>query len=50
MPLLFSYGTLHQAHVQLSTFGGYFKDNERSSFGFEQSVVKIESTANSIVA
>ena len=42
MPLLFSYGTLQQAHVQLSTFGRLLQGQRDELVGFEQSVVKIE--------
>jgi gamma-glutamylcyclotransferase (GGCT)/AIG2-like uncharacterized protein YtfP len=42
MPLLFSYGTLQQADVQLSTFGRLLQGQRDELVGFEQSVVKIE--------
>ena len=42
MPLLFSYGTLRQADVQLSTFGRLLQGQRDELPGFEQSLVKIE--------
>ena len=42
MPLLFSYGTLQQQDVQLSTFGRLLQGQEDELPGFEQSLVKIE--------
>ena len=42
MALLFSYGTLQQEGVQLSTFGRVLKGQPDELVGFEQSVVKIE--------
>jgi gamma-glutamylcyclotransferase (GGCT)/AIG2-like uncharacterized protein YtfP len=42
MPLLFSYGTLQQENVQLSTFGRLLQGERDELFGFEQSSVKIE--------
>jgi hypothetical protein len=42
MPLLFSYGTLQQGAVQLSTFGRLLEGQPDELVGFEQSVLKIE--------
>ncbi|MGH7494988.1 MAG: gamma-glutamylcyclotransferase family protein [bacterium] len=42
MPLLFSYGTLQQENVQLSTFGRLLQGHRDELLGFEQSFVKIE--------
>ena len=42
MPLLFSYGTLQQEHVQRSTFGRLLQGQRDELLGFEQSLVKIE--------
>jgi gamma-glutamylcyclotransferase (GGCT)/AIG2-like uncharacterized protein YtfP len=42
MPLLFSYGTLQQPHVQQSTFGRLLVGEHDALVGFEQSMVKIE--------
>src|SRR5690606_30094356 len=42
MPLLFSYGTLQQENVQLSTFGRRLAGHEDELLGFEQSWVRIE--------
>jgi hypothetical protein len=42
MPLLFSYGTLQQAAVQLSTFGRLLQGHADELIGFEQSLLKIE--------
>lgn len=42
MPLLFSYGTLQQADVQLSTFGRRLSGDNDQLPRFEQSSVKIE--------
>ena len=42
MPLLFSYGTLQQEDVQLSTFGRLLQGQEDELPGFEQSSVRIE--------
>jgi len=41
MPLLFSYGTLQQESVQLSTFGRLLQGEKDELPGFEQSLVKI---------
>ena len=41
MPLLFSYGTLQQAAVQLSTFGRLLQGQPDELLGFEQSLVEI---------
>jgi hypothetical protein len=42
MPLLFSYGTLREPDVQLSTFGRRLEGNEDVLVGFEPSRVEIE--------
>ena len=42
MPLLFSYGTLQQDGVQLSTFGRLLHGQRDELPGFEQSLVTIE--------
>ena len=42
MPLLFSYGTLQQESVQLSTFGRLLRGEPDQLVGFEQSVFRIE--------
>ena len=42
MPLLFSYGTLQQEHVQLSTFGRRLQGHKDELPGFELSSVRIE--------
>jgi len=42
MPLVFSYGTLQEERVQLSTFGRLLKGQEDELVGFEPSLVKIE--------
>ncbi|HVF86576.1 MAG TPA: gamma-glutamylcyclotransferase family protein [Pyrinomonadaceae bacterium] len=42
MPLLFSYGTLQQENVQLSTFGRLLQGQRDELLGFEQSSVRIE--------
>ena len=42
MPLLFSYGTLQQDEVQLSTFGRLLGGHQDALPGFEPSLVKIE--------
>ena len=42
MPLLFSYGTLQQETVQLSTFGRLLRGQADELVGFEQSVFRIE--------
>jgi gamma-glutamylcyclotransferase (GGCT)/AIG2-like uncharacterized protein YtfP len=42
MLLLFSYGTLQQEDVQLSTFGRLLQGQEDELLGFEQSLVRIE--------
>lgn len=41
MPLLFSYGTLQQEAVQLSTFGRCLEGHVDELVGFEPSVLKI---------
>ena len=42
MPLLFSYGTLQQDNVQLSTFGRRLRGQPDELVGYEQSLVRIE--------
>jgi gamma-glutamylcyclotransferase (GGCT)/AIG2-like uncharacterized protein YtfP len=42
MPLLFSYGTLQQENVQLSTFGRLLVGQTDDLVEFEQSMVQIE--------
>jgi hypothetical protein len=42
MPLLFSYGTLQQEAVQLSTFGRLLRGHPDQLVGFEQAVLRIE--------
>ena len=42
MLLLFSYGTLQQENVQLSTFGRLVQGQRDEVLGFEQSLVRIE--------
>jgi gamma-glutamylcyclotransferase (GGCT)/AIG2-like uncharacterized protein YtfP len=42
MPLLFSYGTLQQEKVQLSTFGRRLNGHKDELPRFEQSLVRIE--------
>jgi gamma-glutamylcyclotransferase (GGCT)/AIG2-like uncharacterized protein YtfP len=42
MPLLFSYGTLQQANVQMSAFGRLLQGQRDELLGFEQSLVRIE--------
>ena len=42
MPLLFSYGTLQQENVQLSTLGRRLSGEPDALLGFEQSLVRIE--------
>ena len=42
MPLLFSYGTLQQDVVQMSTFGRLLRGQPDELPGFEQAVLKIE--------
>ena len=41
MPLLFSYGTLQQEAVQLSTFGRLLQGHRDELVGFEQSIFEI---------
>jgi hypothetical protein len=45
MPLLFSYGTLQQESVQLSTFGRVLRGYPDALVGFELSTMKIEDPA-----
>ncbi|MGE5836352.1 MAG: gamma-glutamylcyclotransferase family protein [Acidobacteriota bacterium] len=45
MPLLFSYGTLQQEAVQLSTFGRVLDGHPDALVGFEQSLLKIDDPA-----
>ena len=42
MPLLFSYGTLQEERVQLSTFGRRLRGENDALPGYESSLVKIE--------
>jgi gamma-glutamylcyclotransferase (GGCT)/AIG2-like uncharacterized protein YtfP len=42
MPLLFSYGTLQQEEVQLSTLGRHLEGQRDALLGFVPSLVKIE--------
>lgn len=42
MPLLFSYGTLQQESVQLSTFGRLLRGGPDELSGFQQTLLKIE--------
>lgn len=42
MPLVFSYGTLQEEHVQLSTFGRLLRGERDELPGFEPSSVRIE--------
>ena len=42
MPLLFSYGTLQQRDVQMSTFGRLLQGQPDELVGFEQSFFRIE--------
>jgi hypothetical protein len=42
MPLLFSYGTLQQRAVQMSTFGRVLQGHADELVGFERSLVTIE--------
>ena len=42
MPLIFSYGTLQEENVQLSTFGRLLHGQKDGLSGFEQSLVRIE--------
>jgi hypothetical protein len=42
MPLLFSYGSLQDANVQLSTFGRRLYGHADEIVGFESSLVRIE--------
>lgn len=42
MPLLFSYGTLQEPNVQLSTFGRLLEGQRDELPGFEPTLVKIE--------
>ena len=45
MPILFSYGTLRQEHVQRSTFGRLLAGTPDEVAGFETAVVPIEDIA-----
>ena len=42
MPLIFSYGTLQQENVQLSTFGRLLEGHRDELLRFEQALVRIE--------
>ena len=44
MPLIFSYGTLQQREVQLSTFGRLLQGRKDELVGFEPSLVRIENS------
>jgi len=44
MPLLFSYGTLQHADVQLATFGRTLRGHSDELAGFEQALVRIDDT------
>jgi gamma-glutamylcyclotransferase (GGCT)/AIG2-like uncharacterized protein YtfP len=45
MPLLFSYGTLQQEAVQISTFGRLLRGERDELVGFEQSLKEVEDPA-----
>lgn len=45
MPLLFSYGTLQQEEVQVSTFGRKLEGEKDLLIGYEPSLVRIEDPA-----
>lgn len=45
MPLLFSYGTLQEKSVQLSTFGRLLQGEPDELMGFEQSLLEVEDAA-----
>src|SRR5262245_10033000 len=45
MPLLFSYGTLQQPAVQLSTFGRLLDGHPDELVGFEQGIFRVEDPA-----
>ena len=45
MPRLFSYGTLQQEDVQLSTFGRSLSGQKDQLLGFEQSFLKVKDQA-----
>ena len=45
MPLLFSYGTLRQAAVQLSTFGRTLSGRKDQLLGYEQSFLRVKDPA-----
>ncbi len=42
MPLLFSYGTLQQENVQLSTFGRRLSGEKDELLGYEQTLMRID--------
>jgi gamma-glutamyl AIG2-like cyclotransferase len=42
MPLLFSYGTLQEEAVQISTFGRVLQGHPDELIGFEQSLLRVE--------
>ena len=42
MPLLFSYGTLQQANVQIATFGRLLEGTADALVGYEQSLIAID--------
>lgn len=49
MPLLFSYGTLQQHDVQMSTFGRLLQGQPDELVGFEQSLLRMDDTHYPIV-
>jgi hypothetical protein len=50
MPLIFSYGTLQQPEVQLSTFGRLLAGQRDDLVGFEPSLVEIEDPQHATAA
>jgi hypothetical protein len=50
MPLLFSYGTLQQADVQIAAFGRTPRGEPDALPGFERSLVKIEGAVQPTIA
>src|SRR5438105_3878856 len=50
MPLLFSYGTLQLANVQLSTFGRLLEGNLDELLGYEHSLFKIEDPSDDVMS
>jgi gamma-glutamylcyclotransferase (GGCT)/AIG2-like uncharacterized protein YtfP len=49
MPLLFSYGTLQQADVQLATFGRLLQGQKDELPGYEPSLVEIDEQSQATV-